>query len=512
MTFLIEPGLAPSHANSKSERVEPKQSQSGSGDAFARSLEASRSATEESADTSTSAKGKKLDSERPQSPLSLLQGDESDVALKSDALTETDDPDASGDAAAVSNSVEEVLAQESKSELETAEAPEENRDHKEVFLASAETESAAGVKSDPDAVPQESANAQPQASPPPSDVQAMTMQAASPGEAGQNTTRVSDRDVRLGSSAEVKGPAAAAETAPQQAATAPESKKDMDPADRPANGKAGDAFRADLSEMSSETGSETGKTGTAAEVKGPAAAAETAPQQAATAPESKKDMDPADRPANGKAGDAFRADLSEVSSETGSETGKTGTAAQMAHSPDSNGQLAAASFGASPASQPAAQPAQSQIQMTPANAIVTASPAETVKIITDTVSSPNDPPDRITVQLDPPELGRVSIDFKFDAHGIQHITVTGDSPEALRQLRLMHFELTQALERNGLSSENMTFQQQQSGQQQSHTPAGRRLFGDSGPVAEPAILTAANITADSIRPARTASGGLDIRL
>jgi hypothetical protein len=461
MTFLIEPGLAPSHANSKSERVEPKQSQTGSGDAFARSLEASRSATEESADTSTSAKGKKLDSERPQSPLSLLQGDESDVALKSDALTETDDPDASGDAAAVSNSVEEVLAQDSKSEQEPAEAPEENRDHNEVFLASAvatpndaaqasaETESASGVKSDPDAVPQESANAQPQASPPPSDVQAMTVQAASPGAAGQNITRVSDKDVRLGSSAEVKGPAAAAETAPQQAATAPESKKDMDPADRPANGKAGDAFRADLSE---------------------------------------------------------------VSSETGSETGKTGNAAQMAHSPDSNGQLAAASFGASPASQPAAQPAQSQIQMTPANAIVTASPAETVKIITDTVSSPNDPPDRITVQLDPPELGRVSIDFKFDAHGIQHITVTGDSPEALRQLRLMHFELTQALERNGLSSENMTFQQQQSGQQQSHTPADRRLFGDSGPVAEPAILTAANITADSIRPARTASGGLDIRL
>ena len=462
MTFLIEPGLAASQANSRFERAEPKPSQTGSGDAFAHSLQADRSATEESADTSASAKDKKPDSEHPQSTLSLLQGDDSDVALKDDVLTETDDPDASGDAAIVPNNAEEVLAQESEPELEPAEAPEETKDGKEVFLtnvvpapsdaaqAIVETESAENVKSDSDAVPQELANAQSQDSPPPSDVQAMTVQAASSGEARQNIIGASNDDARLDSTVQVKGSA------------------------EPAT--------------------------------------ETLPQQFVAASESKKGMVPADEPASGKASDAFQAELSEVSSEAGTDTGKTGTLTQTAHTPDSNGQLAAASFGASPVSQPAVQPAQSQIQMTTANAIVTASPAETVKIITDTVSSPNDPPDRITVQLDPPELGRVSIDFKFDAHGIQHITVTGDSPEALRQLRLMHFELTQALERNGLSSENMTFQQHQSGQQQSHTPADGRLLGDSDPVAEPAILTAANITADSIRPARTASGGLDIRL
>ena len=96
MTFLIEPGLAASQANSRFERAEPKPSQTGSGDAFAHSLQADRSATEESADTSASAKDKKPDSEHPQSTLSLLQGDDSDVALKDDVLTETDDPDASG--------------------------------------------------------------------------------------------------------------------------------------------------------------------------------------------------------------------------------------------------------------------------------------------------------------------------------------------------------------------------------------------------------------------------------
>ena len=206
------------------------------------------------------------------------------------------------------------------------------------------------------------------------------------------------------------------------------------------------------------------------------------------------------------------AELADASEDTNANSGKTGTTASPSPAPDPSTQMVATVPGAMPATQSAAKPAQSQIQMASTNAIVTASPAETVKIITDAVSSPDDTPDRITVQLDPPELGRVSIDFKFDAHGLQHITVTGESPEALRQLRLMHFELTQALERNGLSSQNMTFQQQQSGHQQSQTPASGRLFENSGPTADSSLLTTANITADTIRPARTASGGLDIRL
>jgi len=191
----------------------------------------------------------------------------------------------------------------------------------------------------------------------------------------------------------------------------------------------------------------------------------------------------------------------------------SGKSAHTAHGAETGQQSPMTVFGAVPNSPVQAQSNPSQIQMTPTQAIVTASPAETVKIITDAVSSPDDTPDRITVQLDPPELGRVSIDFKFDANGLQHITVTGDSPEALKQLRLMHFELTQALERNGLSSQNMTFQQQQnSGQQHAHTPMPGREFGDRAIGAESPPLTTANLSADALRPARTASGGLDIRL
>ncbi len=64
------------------------------------------------------------------------------------------------------------------------------------------------------------------------------------------------------------------------------------------------------------------------------------------------------------------------------------------------------------------------------------------------------------VQLDPPELGRVMIDFKFDAQGLQQIIVTSENPEALKRLREMHSELTAALRDQGLSDQNLSFQEQ----------------------------------------------------
>ena len=66
---------------------------------------------------------------------------------------------------------------------------------------------------------------------------------------------------------------------------------------------------------------------------------------------------------------------------------------------------------------------------------------------------------KITVQLDPPELGRVSIDFKFDGNVLQNVLVTGETPEAMRRLRLMHFELVQTLESHGFSGQDLDFSQ-----------------------------------------------------
>ena len=77
-----------------------------------------------------------------------------------------------------------------------------------------------------------------------------------------------------------------------------------------------------------------------------------------------------------------------------------------------------------------------------------------------------EPREQLIVQLDPPELGRVAIDFKFDAQGLQQIIVTSENPEALRRLRELHFELTEALKEHGLSEQNLSFRQQADDQSQ----------------------------------------------
>ncbi|MBA4339201.1 MAG: hypothetical protein C0421_10170 [Hyphomonas sp.] len=148
--------------------------------------------------------------------------------------------------------------------------------------------------------------------------------------------------------------------------------------------------------------------------------------------------------------------------------------------------------------------------MAPANAILVASPADITSIVSN--AADNGDADRIVIQLDPPELGRVSIDFKFDANGLQHVTVTGESPEAMRQLRLMHFELTQALERHGITSQNMSFQQQQQNAQQSPTPnpfARQGILSEAGGATALEPMTAHN---SQTSPRMLPGGRLDMKL
>jgi flagellar hook-length control protein FliK len=143
------------------------------------------------------------------------------------------------------------------------------------------------------------------------------------------------------------------------------------------------------------------------------------------------------------------------------------------------------------------------------HAAMIATPPEVVDIVRAQLAGP-DGSERITVQLDPPELGRVSIDFKFDAQqGLQHITVTGDSPEAVRQLRQLHFQLTQALEQHGLSSQDMTFRQNTS--QQGQQPPGR-LSGGPLSFAEDELATQTLTAASLSSRSRTIAAGLDIKL
>lgn len=145
----------------------------------------------------------------------------------------------------------------------------------------------------------------------------------------------------------------------------------------------------------------------------------------------------------------------------------------------------------------------------PTHAVLIASPAQLPDIVARATTDGRD--DRITVQLDPPELGRISIDFKFDGQGLQHVTITAESPEAMRQLRQMHFELVQALERNGLSGQNMSFQHQNP--QQNEGWGQQAKLAGARPDA-PALTGSGLIMAADNTPNRqsAASGRLDIRL
>lgn len=169
---------------------------------------------------------------------------------------------------------------------------------------------------------------------------------------------------------------------------------------------------------------------------------------------------------------------------------------------------------ATPAVSGPAQPvvqAQTSTPLQPVSAalVATATPAQLPEILAHATAAPGD--DRVMIQLDPPELGRISLDFKFDAQGLQHVTVTAESPEAMRQLRLMHFELVQALERNGLSGQNMSFQHQ--------NPQQQSPWGDQARISG-ARFDTPSLTGDGLVIAADASHGrhvaangrLDIRL
>ncbi len=160
---------------------------------------------------------------------------------------------------------------------------------------------------------------------------------------------------------------------------------------------------------------------------------------------------------------------------------------------------AALTISAAPTQTAASMPAAAAAPV--AQAVLVALPSELPDIVTRAIQ--DRPADRITVQLDPPELGRVSIDFRFEGQTLQHVTITGETPEAVRQLRLMHGELLEALEQNGLGQKDMTFQQER--KEQAFTEAPKGPAGNRLAAPQPAILTLPTQTAQQ-------PGRLDIRL
>ncbi len=129
-------------------------------------------------------------------------------------------------------------------------------------------------------------------------------------------------------------------------------------------------------------------------------------------------------------------------------------------------------------------------------------------ILKTALSEGDDTANRIVVQLDPPELGRVSLDFSFDAQGLQTVTVTAETPEAVRKLRAMYFELVQALEQRGLSGENLTFSQERPRQERPQFEAHAARASDSAQIA----VARTDALSIPILPLRSTSDGLDLKL
>lgn len=163
------------------------------------------------------------------------------------------------------------------------------------------------------------------------------------------------------------------------------------------------------------------------------------------------------------------------------------------------------------ASAPAAASTINQASLAPKAVAPTALPVVAMTdipdVVTQSATSPDRANDRVVVQLDPPELGRVSIDFKFDAGMLQAVTITGESPEALRQLRQMHFELINSLEQQGISGSDLTFTHEQFSE---HTNTGQTPDLSPENIAEN-TLPASSGNIDYNRPS-LAMNGLDIKL
>lgn len=158
---------------------------------------------------------------------------------------------------------------------------------------------------------------------------------------------------------------------------------------------------------------------------------------------------------------------------------------------------------------PAASVSPAGLIGAPAHAIMVATTSELPQVLASAARDGED--DRVVIQLDPPELGRVSLDFKFDPNGLQHVTITAETPEAMRQLRQMHFELVQALERNGLSAENMSFQQQNSQNNDGWRDQSIAARGEYGVNARPEAATSVSAQKMTGRVVAT-DGRLNIKL
>lgn len=116
----------------------------------------------------------------------------------------------------------------------------------------------------------------------------------------------------------------------------------------------------------------------------------------------------------------------------------------------------------------------------------------------------------VTVQLDPPEMGRVLIDFTFDGDDRVNVVVKSEIPDSHFMLRERSGEFLGFLKESGLENVNLSFEQSgQNGKSDSQDQSPEKQLYTSSPIDEPAPF---NSPLHQLSKDIETYDGLDLRL
>ena len=138
-------------------------------------------------------------------------------------------------------------------------------------------------------------------------------------------------------------------------------------------------------------------------------------------------------------------------------------------------------------------------------------PQQSAEALAQIILSQSGRQDRIAVQLDPPELGRINMEFIFDGRGLQNVHVIADSPEMQQFLKRHGHLLGQILSDSGLPEASISFDNRRGQENPQPAPASRFIGVGLQASDEP---MAAGLLDTQILPTRTrlsVTERLDIR-
>ncbi len=93
-------------------------------------------------------------------------------------------------------------------------------------------------------------------------------------------------------------------------------------------------------------------------------------------------------------------------------------------------------------------------------------PAQAANALARVIMTQSGMGERVSVQLDPPELGRLNLDFVFDGNRLQSVHVISDTPEMQQFLKRQTALLSQILADSGFGETSLSFENQR----QNHNP------------------------------------------